>query len=465
MSADDQEMLARIRNLEGLINQRRSQQSSSRHAHVAPSTSQHHPGYTSSWRRGRGAYPYHRGRHHAQVPVYRNRTLVLNGSSQGRAAEASDSGANSDSSTSSWVTKNSRHLQLINSSVYEKEPQSRATTLRQTLQQKRLAQDERERAKLLNHFNHMANADVAAPPGQSGRASANRYEINIQGIPFVVAKSGSKLVRVPGSNPALPTPKMAVVAGVRFCRSKNGNLYRQGIVKAQRQMGVVKKVDTPCKIFSLTGNSIFHDRGPKPCRHDRDSVSPEVPTNFYLGSCLKGPHCRYIHDPNKVAVCKEFLQQGVCVNGDACDLSHDLTPERILPCLHFARDSCTNPNCRYAHVKVSPGAPVCRAFGLYGYCEKGADCPDRHAFECPDFSNTGVCRTKRCKLPHRERASALRKANNTSDGTGDDDVDMEDVSSDDDGSVDDVDSDEVDEFLGPDDRDHLDMGERDYIAL
>jgi hypothetical protein len=169
-----------------------------------------------------------------------------------------------------------------------------------------------------------------------------------------------------------------------------------------------------------------------------------------------------MHDPDKVAVCKDFLQQGECVMGEACDLSHDLTPERTPPCLHFAKDNCTKPNCRYAHVKVSPGAPVCRSFGIYGYCEKGADCPDRHAFECPDYSNTGVCRSKSCKLPHRERASALRKARTVKD------EEVEDLSSDDDGeSVDsnDVDSDEVDEFLGQHDTDDVDFMERNYIEL
>lgn len=117
-------------------------------------------------------------------------------------------------------------------------------------------------------------------------------------------------------------------------------------------------------------------------------------------------------------------------------------------------------------MKVSPGAPVCRSFGIYGYCEKGAKCPERHAFECPDFSNTGICKSKGCKLPHRERASALRKAITTKDATGA--VEMEDVSSDDGESVDsdDVDSDEVDEFIGQDEALNVDFIEqRDYIEL
>lgn len=86
-------------------------------------------------------------------------------------------------------------------------------------------------------------------------------------------------------------------------------------------------------------------------------------------------------------------------------------------------------------------------------------------FECPDFSNTGTCKIRGCKLPHRERASVLRKASSSKS----EDVEMEDVSSDDDGeSIDDydVDSDEVDEFIGEDETGGLDFTEqKDFIEL
>jgi hypothetical protein len=336
-------------------------------------------------------------------------------------------------------------------------------------------------------------------------AAAGKYEIAVQGVRFRVANNGSKLVKVPGAsrphatvhsgayrypgdgNSAKATPKMAVIGGVKFYRSKNGNLYRHGIVKAQRyvsrdprggqltptisgrQSGAVRKVDVPCKQFSMTGNSISLDRRPKHHLSDRASVSHPRFANRVTGSCAQGPRCRYVHDPHKVAICKEFLQQGGCPRGDNCDLSHDPTPERTPACVHFARDSCTKPDCKYAHVKVSPAAPVCRDFGFYGYCAKGASCPDRHIFECPDFSNTGVCKNKGCKLPHRERASVLRRGGGGRDLSGVEDDEMEDVSSDDDGeSIDDndVDSDEVDEFIGHDERGGLDFAEqKDFIEL
>jgi len=189
--------------------------------------------------------------------------------------------------------------------------------------------------------------------------------------------------------------------------------------------------------------------------------------DFVAGSCSHGPRCRYIHDPSKVAACKGLLQKGTCTDGDLCDLSHDLTPERTPHCLHFGKGNCTNPHCRYAHVQVSPGAPVCRPFGIYGFCEKGVGCSDRHALECPDFSNTGVCKNKRCKLPHRERASVLRKAN--AEREANPDVKTEDLSSDDESEPaddDDVDSDEVEEFIGEEEGLDLDFAtQKDFIEL
>ncbi|KAK3330813.1 hypothetical protein B0H66DRAFT_544950 [Apodospora peruviana] len=477
MSTEEQEMLARISRLAGQINRHKNQQAGFVPAQQS-SRFEPYQRQSDGWRRG--SFPS-RG-HYARKPVHRHRTLVLNGASQPNRPSDTELGANSDSSNSSWITKTDRHLQLINSSVYEKGAQARTRAIEQTRRQKQAARDERERTKLLNHLNCVTpNTRIASA---NPATLAGKYEISVQGIRFVVAKNGSKLVKVLGdTSSANATPKTAVVGGVRFYRSKNGNLYRHGIIKAQRyvarnprvqsltsvrrQSGAVKKLNVPCKIFSMTGNSIFSKRTRPETMSRRLGFgkSTGLPLTKHTGSCTKGPRCRYMHIPEKVAVCKDFLQQGECLAGDNCDLSHELTPERTPACLHFAKDNCTKPNCRYAHVKAAPAAQVCRSFGLYGYCEKGADCTDRHVFECPDFSNTGVCKSKGCKLPHRERASVLRKANTRDLDLGDEEV--EDVSSDDE-SIDsnDVDSDEVDEFIGQDENADLDFTEqRDFIEL
>lgn len=187
-------------------------------------------GYSSSWRRG--GYPS-RGHPRAHMSVHRHRSLVLNGASQQNRPADAESGANSDASTSSWVTKNDRHLQLINSSVYEKEVQARTRAIEQTRRQNRALRDQRERAKLMSHLQHVANGTGVG--STNSPATANNHEIVVQGIRFVVAKNGSKLIKVSDNlNSAKTTPKMAVVGGVRFYRTKNGNLYRHGVVHAQR---------------------------------------------------------------------------------------------------------------------------------------------------------------------------------------------------------------------------------------
>lgn len=177
------------------------------------------------------------------------------------------------------------------------------------------------------------------------------------------------------------------------------------------------------------------------------------------GSCPKGPSCRYQHDPNKVAICKDFLKDGNCPNGENCDLSHEMTPERVPNCLHYAKGNCAKPDCPFTHSIAPPSALVCEQFGYYGYCDKGGDCTERHVFECPSFSNTGRCNIKGCKLPHRERASVLRNQVRQ-------DESMEDVSSDEEPvDSDDVDSDEVAEFIDADSDESDSENTKDFIPL
>ena len=95
-------------------------------------------------------------------------------------------------------------------------------------------QNRQEKSKLAHHFN---------TPG------VNR-ELVIEGVRFTMKEDGSKLIRVTGEhwtahgydgsgrilNPTEPsatsprTPKKAVVAGVEFFRTKNGNLLRSATI-------------------------------------------------------------------------------------------------------------------------------------------------------------------------------------------------------------------------------------------
>ncbi|EHA21468.1 hypothetical protein ASPNIDRAFT_193651 [Aspergillus niger ATCC 1015] len=281
-----------------------------------------------------------------------------------------------------WVVKRDRHMQLINTSIYDKETQARTKAMEESRQAKAQKRAQVEQARVLNYAQGVGRVHptgFAAPQVSTADPSAE-YQVFVNDIPFRVSRGGGKLIRVSDNpNTANATPKRVTVAGVAFVRSKNGNLHRLGAVTSKRKPMTVKKKNALCQRFTTTG------------------------------SCYKGPTCPYIHDPNKVAMCKDFLQTGQCNAGISCDLSHEPSPHRSPACVHFLRGRCSNPECRYAHVRVTPGAPVCRDFAVLGYCEKGAECDQRHVHECPDYANEGVCNKKRCRLPHVDRAGQIRK--------------------------------------------------------
>ncbi|PQE04092.1 CCCH zinc finger protein [Rutstroemia sp. NJR-2017a BVV2] len=520
MSSEDQAILEKISQLAGQINKHKNQKPyeqqerttspaiannhGTQHPHHNTRAHGYHPYATSAWRPSRGSYRgsysprgYRGGR---QPSIVRHRTLILNGNTStppsqpdtGNVTPSTDE--NETLSSAGYITKTDRHLQLINKSYFEKDSQTRAKAIEETRKQRLKQRDDREKLKLSRHLQRLGNGTSSSAIQSNG---ANNYEVFVNGIRFQVTKNGSKLVKVPGEssssshrvvplfvsfcslgsgdlNSANATPKTTLIGGVKFHRSKNGNMYRSGIVKA-----------TSLSLHELTNNVQGNPRSSK-LTNRVNHLLPRVPllqsqiqlfalcnrggpsgcqlTTSYLGTCNKGPRCRYIHDASKVGVCKDFLLKGSCPNGDSCDLSHDLTPERTPTCLHFAKGNCSNPDCRYTHVRVSSTALVCRSFGIYGYCEKAATCTERHVHECPDYSNTGTCTTKGCKLPHRLKASVIRKNANAGASA----EDSSDISSDEEDEIDsdDVDSDAIDEeFFGHDDEDKdLEMSnQQDYV--
>ncbi|CAJ0545914.1 Ff.00g093870.m01.CDS01 [Fusarium sp. VM40] len=434
MSEEERELLARISQVAGQINRHKSQQSGPR------PIANHHPAHhrQNSYRHASSPYPPRHNRIGRPPATHHHRTLNLN-SENSTTSRSASSGAETPPG---WISRTDRHRQLINVNVYEKDTQNRAKAIEETRQRKLNGHRYREKAKFSEFLKHQ----TAASSAQTNPAGRN--ELTIEGVQFRVMDGGKKLVKIPGAcklegsvttcalpvadapNSSSRTPKTAIVAGVKFYRTKTGNLVANRFVNDQRRSGAVKKINELCKIFSTTG------------------------------SCTKGPRCRFIHNPDKVALCKDILKDGQCVNGESCDLSHDMTPERTPNCLHFAKGHCAKADCPYTHSQASPAAPVCRSFGFNGYCEKGADCTERHVFECPDFSNTGRCKVKGCKLPHRERASVLRNK------TKADGEPLGDISSDDEAAdSDDVDSDEVAEFIDAD-SDLSDFEEqKDFLSI
>jgi len=118
----------------------------------------------------------------------------------------------------------------------------------------------------------------------------------------------------------------------------------------------------------------------------------------------------YQHDPSKIAICWNFLQDQCPNSAETCNLSHESTPQRTPLCLHFLnKGRCTREKCPFPHVNVGQRQGVCRDFAVLGYCERGLDCDRQHVRECPDFAEKGSCGTKGCKLPHVIRANRNRK--------------------------------------------------------
>lgn len=133
-------------------------------------------------------------------------------------------------------------------------------------------------------------------------------------------------------------------------------------------------------------------------------------TCIILGACSRGLTCIYQHDPSKIAICWNFLQDNCPNTADSCNLSHEPAPERTPLCLHFLnKGRCTREKCPFPHVNVGARHAICRDFAVLGYCEKGLDCDKQHVRECPDFAEKGTCSTKGCKLPHVIRANRNRK--------------------------------------------------------
>ncbi|TGO78652.1 hypothetical protein BELL_0059g00230 [Botrytis elliptica] len=448
MASEDQAILEQISRLAGQINQHKNNQSTDPYnqTHVpAPTNGYHsqsntrgghgayayHPYANSSWRGGRGshrgAYPargYRGGR--GGAGIVRHRTLVLNGGTSVPPSQSDSSNVtasadeNERSSSAGYITKTDRHLQLINKSYFEKDSQIRVKAIEETRKQKLKQRDEREKLKLSRHLQRLSASSGSSMVQPTGTTN---YEITVNGIRFIVTKNGSKLVKAPGDlTSANTTPKTTLIGGVKFYRSKNGNMYREGIIKATRKHGVVK-INEPCKSFTNTGTSFL----------PTFQIVPEPVT--------KAPNA---------------------------DIFTTLPRLETPNCLHFAKGNCSNSDCRYTHVRVSPTAMVCRSFGIYGYCDKGTACTERHVHECPDFSNTGTCTTKGCKLPHRIKASVIRR--NAATGESSPGDQSSDISSDEEDEVDsdDVDSDAIDEeFFGDEDGETQPgiLAQQDYVQF
>lgn len=325
MSEEERELLARIGQLAGLcprlygnthftddpqgqINRHKNQQSGPR---FPPNS---HPAHhrrmlrfktrdnntanayqDNSHRHASSPYPARQNRIGRPPAAHQHRTLHLNGDNS-NASRSASSGAETPPG---WVSRTDRHRQLINANVYERESQTRAKAIEQTRQKKINGYRQREKTQFNEFLKHQAGASSAQTN------STGQNELTVQGVQFRVMDGGKKLVKIPGAckihnvpdlralpvagaaNSSSRTPKTATVAGVKFFRTKTGNLVASRFVNDQRYVaflggtklltrsrrsGAVKKIDQLCKIFSTTGISSFHDwSGPRLYHPNRPS--------------------------------------------------------------------------------------------------------------------------------------------------------------------------------------------------
>jgi len=120
---------------------------------------------------------------------------------------------------------------------------------------------------------------------------------------------------------------------------------------------------------------------------------------FYIkrGACRFGTACRRRHDPDKVAVCTQFVQ-GNCTKDD-CLFQHKIVKDKMPLCLYFLSGRCSKDTCPYLHVNTGLDVPVCTQF-VKGHCDKGAQCEHRHTFHCERFFESGKCEVEGCALKH-----------------------------------------------------------------
>ncbi|KAL9600529.1 MAG: hypothetical protein Q9179_003171 [Wetmoreana sp. 5 TL-2023] len=208
--------------------------------------------YRTASGRGRGA----------SRPYTRNHSLVLNSKTaqsptlQTLKSPIPTSGTDPLQPAAAYVTKRGRHKQLINTSVLEKVTLQRKQAIEESQQRKALTTDQWERQRMHQYLKALDTKCDSSNGSTAQLSSASRtqsHQIEIDGLKFQMMKGGSKLARIYGQRPfgdeviprsphkgpsdiARSTPKRTTVHGVTFVRSKQGNLYRSGVVRASNDV-------------------------------------------------------------------------------------------------------------------------------------------------------------------------------------------------------------------------------------
>ena len=147
---------------------------------------------------------------------------------------------------------------------------------------------------------------------------------------YTVSDNGRKLNRIAEIVPEQPkVPKKLFLEGEEYIEDEPGILIRSrnsmtraSITSAkQRSINTILKSQTRSKQYCMFFNKFGK------CKKKEDGV------------------CPYIHDKEKVAVCRKFLQ-GNCFK-EHCLLSHKVAPEKMPVCKFFLEGVCTKEPCPY----------------------------------------------------------------------------------------------------------------------
>ncbi|MCJ1251568.1 hypothetical protein MMC30_008803 [Trapelia coarctata] len=217
--SEDKDLLSRIAQLAGHINLHKVN-TPTQEIGASPVQTWSQP-TISSHRRRNSYQPGHvfqhsrRGVRVGKPSLYshRNRSLVLNNAAPSMTAvdetridspggvainttESSSSGNLTAQAATGWISKRDRHMQLINSSIYDREANIRSKAIDETRRQVAKRRDEREISKINKHLQKIA--DNAATISFSPRlnSEAETHELSINGLRFRVCDGGSKLVRI-----------------------------------------------------------------------------------------------------------------------------------------------------------------------------------------------------------------------------------------------------------------------------
>ena len=263
--------------------------------------------------------------------------------------------------------------------------------------------------------------------------------ISVQGVKFSVADNGRKLRRIPSastSGVSSLTSNTTSYSASMSCQATTSSSPQtdtkadSGIssspvaaVKLNTSLAAGKKMylggeeleEVEPGVFtrsrhSLTRQSITQAKNRSINTIMKNATRSKQYCMFFnkFGKCNKkeAGNCPFIHDKEKIAVCRRFLQ-GSC-HKENCLLSHKASPEKMPVCKFFLEGVCSKENCPYLHVKVSEKAAICQAF-LKGYCSNGSDCKQRHVMACPEYDKTGVCSKPagKCPFPHINKTAAL----------------------------------------------------------